>query len=99
MQALPELIGYSAALLTTASFLPQALLTLRIRDTASLSLSMYAIFTLGVSLWLIYGIFLHNIAIIAANTVTLLLSASILYVKIHNRLNGREQSHAAEAAE
>jgi MtN3 and saliva related transmembrane protein len=99
MQALPELIGYLAALLTTASFLPQALLTLRTRDTAALSLSMYAIFTLGVSLWLIYGFFLHNTAIIAANTVTLLLSASILYVKIHNRLTGREQSHTAKAAE
>jgi MtN3 and saliva related transmembrane protein len=94
MHALPELIGYLAALLTTASFLPQAILTIRTRDTASLSLSMYGIFTLGVALWLIYGIFLHNSAIIAANTVTLVLSASILYVKIYNKLTGREQVHA-----
>ena len=90
MPALPDLIGYVAALLTTASFLPQAVLTIRTRDTAALSLSMYGIFTFGVSLWLIYGLFLHNLAIIAANAVTLLLSASILYVKIYNSLTGRE---------
>jgi MtN3 and saliva related transmembrane protein len=96
MPSLSESIGYLAALLTTASFLPQAVLTLRTRDTASLSLSMYGIFTLGVSLWLIYGIFLHNVAIVAANTVTLVLSASILYVKIYNKLTGREHLHIPE---
>ncbi|WP_374086321.1 SemiSWEET family sugar transporter [Methylomicrobium lacus] len=96
MPALPDLIGYVAALLTTASFLPQAILTIRTRDTAALSLSMYGIFTLGVSLWLIYGLFLHNPAIIAANAVTLLLSASILYVKIYNALTGRECPHTQE---
>jgi MtN3 and saliva related transmembrane protein len=99
MPALSELIGYLAALLTTASFLPQAVLTIRTRDTASLSLSMYGIFTLGVSLWLVYGIFLHNTAIIAANTVTLVLSASILYVKIYNKLTGREHLPAQESSE
>ncbi|WP_024299067.1 SemiSWEET family sugar transporter [Methylomicrobium lacus] len=96
MPALPDVIGYAAALLTTASFLPQAILTIRTRDTAALSLSMYGIFTLGVSLWLIYGLFLHNLAIIAANAVTLLLSASILYVKIYNSLTRRECPHTPE---
>ena len=89
MPDLPDLIGYFAALMTTVSFLPQAILTIRTRDTASLSLSMYAIFTLGVALWLVYGLYLHNPAIIAANAVTLALSASILYVKICNTMIGR----------
>lgn len=96
MPALPDLIGYLAALSTTASFLPQAILTIRTRDTASLSLTMYSVFTFGVLLWLIYGIYLHNLAIIASNAVTLALSASILYVKIHNALTGREISCASE---
>lgn len=85
-----DLIGYGAALLTTISFLPQAILTIRTRDTASLSLSMYSLFTFGVLLWLVYGIFLHNMAIVAANAVTLVLSASILYMKIYNTLADRE---------
>jgi MtN3 and saliva related transmembrane protein len=80
----PEIIGYVAATLTTASFLPQAILTLRTRDTAALSLTMYSLFTLGVACWLIYGIYLSNKAIIYANAITLVLATSILSCKIYN---------------
>lgn len=81
---IPELVGYLAAFLTTASFLPQAILTVRTRDTSSLSLGMYSMFTLGVLLWLVYGIYLANWAIIVANAITFLLATAILSVKIHN---------------
>ncbi|MFA5982670.1 MAG: SemiSWEET transporter [Methylococcaceae bacterium] len=81
-----DLIGYAAAALTTLSFLPQALLTIKTKDTDSLSLSMYSLFTLGVLLWLIYGIYLKNTAVIAANAVTFFLSALILGFKIYNCL-------------
>ena len=86
MDLIPDLIGYFAATLTTASFLPQALMTFKTRDTDSLSLGMYGMFTLGVFLWLIYGIYLANIAIIVANAITFLLAAAILGFKIHNLL-------------
>jgi MtN3 and saliva related transmembrane protein len=79
-----ELIGYAAAALTTLSFLPQAIMTLKTRDTSSLSLGMYALFTLGVLCWLIYGILLANTPIIIANALTLLLAACILSVKIYH---------------
>jgi len=82
----PEMIGYLAAILTTASFLPQAILTIRTRDTESLSLSMYSLFTLGVFCWLVYGIYISDKAIIFANAITLVLAASILFFKIHNVL-------------
>lgn len=84
MSIITEAVGYLAAALTTASFLPQALLTIRTRDTQSLSLSMYGMFTLGVFCWLLYGIFIGDKAIILANSITFVLSASILAVKIHN---------------
>lgn len=84
MNLTPDLIGYVAASLTTGSFLPQAILTLKTRDTESLSLGMYGLFTTGVLLWLIYGIYLSNPAIIAANAVTLLLATLILSFKIYN---------------
>jgi MtN3 and saliva related transmembrane protein len=83
---IPDLIGYMAATFTTASFLPQAIMTFRTRDTDSLSLGMYSMFTLGVLLWLIYGIYLANMAIIVANAITFLLAAAILCFKIHNML-------------
>ena len=77
----PEMIGYIAATLTTSSFLPQAIMTLKTRDTGSLSLGMYAMFTLGVFLWLIYGLYLADKAIIFANAITLVLASSILSIK------------------
>ena len=82
----PEIIGYVAATLTTSSFLPQAIMTLKTRDTESLSLGMYATFTLGVLLWLIYGIYLADKAIIYANAITLILASSILFIKVYNTL-------------
>ncbi len=79
-----NITGYCAAFLTTASFLPQAILTLKTRNTDSLSLSMYAFFSLGVFLWLIYGIQKNDYAIIVANSITCLLSSIILSIKIYN---------------
>ncbi len=74
-------LGYSAAVLTTGSFVPQAWLTLRTRDVRGISLTMYAAFTVGVGLWLLYGLWVREAPIIVANLVTLVLSASILTVK------------------
>lgn len=82
--SITEILGYCAAFLTTSSFLPQAILTLRSRDTRSLSLSMYTLFTMGLFLWLIYGIQKSDYAIIFANAITLMLSTSILGFKIYN---------------
>lgn len=86
MNITTEMIGYLAATLTTTSFLPQAILTIRSRDTQSLSLSMYSLFTLGVFCWLIYGIYISDKAIIVANSITFILAASILFFKIYNIL-------------
>jgi MtN3 and saliva related transmembrane protein len=75
-------VGYAAAVLTTGSFLPQALLTLRTRNVSGISLAMYSAFTAGVALWLVYGLLLGTWPIVIANTVTLALAATILATKI-----------------
>jgi MtN3 and saliva related transmembrane protein len=75
-------LGYLAASLTTASFLPQAWLTFRTRNVSGISLSMYAVFTLGVLLWLVYGLMLKAWPLIVANTITLVLASGILLMKI-----------------
>jgi MtN3 and saliva related transmembrane protein len=77
-----EWFGYIGALLTTASFIPQAVLTIRTRDPRGISLGMYVIFTIGVAFWLVYGIALDSMPMIIANTVTLALAATILALKI-----------------
>lgn len=79
-----ELIGYAAATLTTAAFVPQAWLTWRTRRADGVSLGMYSIFTLGIVLWLTYGVLLGSWPMIAANSVTLLLSVFILSMKIRH---------------
>lgn len=82
-------IGYAAATLTTASFLPQAVLTLRTRDTRGISLAIYSAFTAGVALWLLYGLALGQWPIIVANAVTLALAATILLTKLVVERGGR----------
>ncbi len=77
-----ELFGIIAAVLTTGSFLPQAIKIIREKETAGISLAMYMMFSLGITSWLIYGIMLHSYPIILANSVTLILSCIILAVKI-----------------
>lgn len=80
-----DLIGYIAASLTTLSFLPQALHTFRTRDVSGISLGMYSMFTVGVALWLVYGLLLAAWPIVAANAVTLALALAILVMKLRYR--------------
>ena len=75
-------IGYVAATLTTASFVPQAVLTFRTRDVSGISLGMYSAFTLGVALWLLYGVLIEAWPVVIANTITLALAASILGMRL-----------------
>ncbi len=77
-----DLIGSIAACLTTLSFLPQALHTFRTRDVKGISLGMYALFTTGVALWLVYGLMLMAWPLIVANAITLLLALAILVMKL-----------------
>lgn len=79
---LHELIGYSAAFLTTLSFVPQAWLTFRTHDVSGISLGMYSVFTVGVALWLLYGLMMGAWPIVAANAVTLALAGVILTMKV-----------------
>jgi MtN3 and saliva related transmembrane protein len=78
----PEWLGYIAALLTSSSFIPQAVMTIRSRNTQGISLAMYVIFTVGVALWLAYGVYLDSWPMILANTVTLGLAATVLGLKL-----------------
>ena len=79
---LHELVGYGAAILTTLSFVPQAWLTFRTRDVRGISLGMYSVFTVGVSLWLLYGWMMGAWPIVIANGVTLALASVILAMKL-----------------
>ncbi|MGH8370487.1 MAG: SemiSWEET transporter [Gammaproteobacteria bacterium] len=77
-------IGLAAALLTTIAFVPQVIRSWRSRDTRAISLPMYSVFTLGIGLWLVYGLMLHDLPITLANGVTLLLALTVLVLKLRH---------------
>lgn len=86
---LEEIIGAAAAILTTLSFIPQAVKVVRTRETEAISLTMYALFTTGVMLWGIYGLMTWQWSIIIANGITVVLAATILALKIQDVLRRR----------
>ncbi|NZA28076.1 SemiSWEET transporter [Luteimonas sp. SJ-92] len=77
-----EWLGYAAAVLTSIAFVPQAIKTVRSRDTRSISLGMYVVFTVGVGFWFAYGVALMSWPMILANSVTFALAATILGLKL-----------------
>jgi len=82
-QPLPvALIGYTAATLTTLSFFPQAIKTLRSGDTRAISLPMYVLLTAGIALWGVYGLISGDGPLILANAITLVPSLVVLQRKI-----------------
>lgn len=81
-----DIIGSIAAVLTTTSFLPQALHVLRTRDTRAISLVMYSMFTAGITFWGVYGLMTRQWSIVIANGVTLALALLILATKLRDVL-------------
>ncbi len=80
-----ELVGLVAGCLTTGSFVPQVIKTLKTKDVSGISLVMYVAFCTGVSLWLLYGMINQQVSVIAANGITLVLALMVLYLKIRYR--------------
>lgn len=77
-----SLIGFGAATLTTISFLPQVIKVWRTKSTQDISLEMFLIFSLGVFLWMIYGILIKDWAVFLANFITFILASTILRFKL-----------------
>lgn len=77
-----NVIGYVAAVLTTISFLPQLIRVVKLRSARDISLGMFLILSSGTMFWLVFGVLSHSPPIWIANAVTLVLSLSILVLKL-----------------
>lgn len=77
-----NVLGLIAGSLTTAAFVPQVVKTWRTRSTADISLGMFALFALGVLLWLLYGVSIGSLPIVIANGITFALAAVIVILKL-----------------
>ena len=77
-----DILGFLAGTMTTVAFLPQVIKTWKSKSAEDVSLVMFILFILGVSLWCAYGWRIHSAPVIIANIITFLLSASILVLKL-----------------
>ncbi len=82
MPAWVQYAGYSAAFLTTVAFVPQLVRVWRLKEARDISLPTFLLFSVGVALWLVYGIYAGAGPVIASNSATLGLSVAILALKL-----------------
>jgi MtN3 and saliva related transmembrane protein len=86
-----EYLGFAAAFCTTAAFVPQLMRVIRLRSARDISLPTFLLFSVGVFLWLLYGLYIDSKPVIASNSVTLVLSVSILVLKIRYDRNAMRE--------
>lgn len=77
-----SMIGFIAATLTTIAFVPQVIKVWRSRSARDVSLGMYALFSTGVAIWLLYGILISSWPVILANAITLVLAIAVIVMKL-----------------
>ncbi len=90
------LIGLLAATCTTAAFVPQVIAILRTGNVDGISVMMYSIFTVGIALWLSYGILVNDLPMLLANAISLLLAISVLSLTIYKRWQ-QKKDHCEDA--
>ena len=86
-----EDIGFVAAFLTTAAFVPQLMRVMKLRSAREISLGTFLMFSVGVFMWLLYGIYTGSRPVIASNVVTLVLSVSILILKLKYDVDAKKE--------
>ena len=78
-------LGLVAGTLTTLSFLPQLLKAWKSRSTHDISIGMFSLLAVGITLWIVYGAVTNDIPVIVANSVTLVFVGLILALKLRYR--------------
>ena len=76
------IIGLVAAFCTTVAFVPQVVRTWKSRSTEDISLGMFGFYSTGIFAWLVYGLMIGDIPLIASNGVTFVLSLIMLGFKL-----------------
>jgi MtN3 and saliva related transmembrane protein len=80
--ALVDSVGFAASFCTTTAFVPQLVRVLRLRSAREISLPTFLLFSCGVFLWVLYGIWAHSTPVTVSNALTLIVSVSILILKV-----------------
>lgn len=85
-----EWIGFIAAACTTFAFVPQVIRVWRTHSVEDISLAMYLILVTGIAMWIAYGVRVHSMPVLVANSVTLVLAGAVLAGKLRFMNDDRE---------
>ena len=80
-----ELLGLIAGLFTTIAFVPQVVKIWKSKQAQDVSFAMFAIFSTGVALWIVYGFIIGSLPVILANSVTFALALAVIILKLYFR--------------
>ncbi len=75
------MLGLVAGTITSITFIPQVIKIWKTRSAKDISVAMLLLLLLGVSMWLIYGIIVKDIAIIYTNSMVMGMGLLMLYFK------------------
>ncbi len=77
-----NIIGFTAGTLTTIAFVPQVIKIWKTKSAKDISLGMFVILCTGIILWIVYGILVKSLPLVAANATTLVFALTILVLKM-----------------
>ncbi|ADQ78408.1 glutathione synthetase [Paludibacter propionicigenes WB4] len=86
-----ETVGFFASVLSVLNQFPQAIKVFKSKDTHSISLVMYCIVVVCITMWLVYGIMLRDAPLIWANALSLLPITYIFIMKLSNTIKGKDK--------
>ena len=87
------LLGIFAGLLTSTSFIPQAYKVIKTKRTQDISLPMYSLCTIGVFIWIIYGLMINDLAVLLTNIITFVPTLIILILTLHNQIKNKRTAN------
>lgn len=91
MEIIINIVGYAAAICMIFGYLPQAITTIRTRDTDGIALPTFLMLGLGSVLFVVQGILLDNIPLVITNAITTICSVIVFAIKIHNDRKKKKQ--------
>ena len=77
-----ETLGFAAGFLTTIAFVPQVVKIWKSQSARDVSLPAFATFTVGIAIWIAYGVLKDAPSIVVWNAVTMGLAIAILVMKV-----------------
>lgn len=87
-----EIVGYTAAICMVCGYLPQAIYTIRTRDTDGIALPTFLLLGAGSIFFVIQGLLLSNWPLVITNTITTVSSAIVFGIKVHNDRRKRSKN-------